>query len=103
MTPELLYQRRWERIAELVGGQGLDPVILPPAEGGGLLIIQGPDWYPKPERVLAFHFTNLEAVVNVDVAVADTGELLEGRRNCFRFDAPLAETALRVVEQLAGS
>jgi hypothetical protein len=95
VTPELLDQRRWQQVAHLVDRAGdLEPVILPPAEGGGILIIS---------QGRAFHFTNFKAEVNVDVSAADTGEFLEGRRNCFRFDGPATETALRVVEELAWS
>ena len=69
----------------------LAPVLLPFPEGGGLLFIEG---------ARAFHFFNTGAMVNVDVTAADTGEMHEGRRHCFRFDAPLDETAALVVTEI---
>ena len=90
MTPELLAQRRWQRVAELIeaiSSNVIVPVILPPSEGGGILIIM-------EDR--AFHFFNAASAVNVYISKADTGEYLEGRVNCFGFDMPLEETVKAV-------
>ena len=92
MTPELLDQRRWERVAELIAcAGGLEPVIMPQSEGGGILIIM---------QNRAFHFWNFKAAVNVDVSVADSNEPIENRRNCCRFDQLLERTALQVVGEV---
>lgn len=92
MTPELLAQRRWERIAELINATGgLEAVIMPLSEGGGIMLI----W-----RERAFHFHNVKATVNLDISKADTGEMLESRRNCFRLDQPLLESGQAVCEHI---
>ena len=93
MTPELLAQRRWQRIAGLINATGgLQADNMPLSEGGGILIIY---------QHRAFHFYNVKAAVNVDISVADTGKLIEGRWNCCRFDQPLLETGQAVCEQIA--
>lgn len=93
MTPELLEQRRWERIADYLDeAYDVESVIVPPSEGGGILVIEGGH---------AFHFFNFKAAVNADVSVADTAEsIIEGRRNCFRFDQPVDQVADLVLEEL---
>ena len=94
MTPELLYQRRWERIAEVLEACSdgvVVPVVMPPSEGGGILIV-------LPGR--AFHFTNHGNIVNAEISEADTSELIESRRNCFRLDQPLLESGQAVCEHI---
>ena len=69
----------------------LAPVLSPSPKAAGCS-------FSKVAR--AFHFFNTGAMVNVDVTAADTGEMHEGRRHCFRFDAPLDETAALVVTEI---
>jgi hypothetical protein len=96
MTPELLAQRRWERVAayveEMTNG-GVAPTLMPLAEGGGILLIT--------ESGRALHFWNYKAMVNVDVSDADSGLVFQGRRNCFRFDQPLPRCAEMVVVEMS--
>lgn len=94
MTPELLAQRRWEHVAQLIEVITADvivPVVMPHSEGGGILIIHNDH---------AFHFTNSKADVNVSISKADTGEYLESRRNCFRFDQSLNEIVQAVCAEI---
>ena len=91
----LLYQRRWERIADVIEGTtrgAVLPVVMPYTEGGGILVIKG---------AVAYHFHNSEAMVNVDIWCADNGRWLEARENCFRFDQPLGATVTNVMGELA--
>ena len=94
MTPELLAQRRWQHVADLIEAittSVIVPVVMPHSEGGGIMIIHG-------NR--AFHFTNCKVAVNVNVSEADTGLPIEGRRNCFRFDQSLEETVKKVCGEI---
>ena len=88
-----LDQRRWQRLAELLEAVTTGvvvPVVLNDEEGGILII--------RDKR--AFHFFNFKAAVNLDISAADTAESIEGRRNCFRFDAPLEETLKNIAAEL---
>lgn len=97
MTPELLAQRRWERVAayveEMTRGR-VAPTVMPLAEGGGILVITATSGR-------ALHFWNFKAAVNVDISDADSSLAFEGRRNCFRFDQPLPRTAEMVVVEMS--
>lgn len=94
MTPELLYQRRWAAIGayiESTTAGAIDPVIMPPSEGGGFLIIQ---------EGQAYHFYNIDEMAYLNVSCADTCVQLECRAECFSLNQEVPETARAVVAEI---